>query len=117
MQFAICDLKPLLLVLASAAIVRADTLWVGSGGGAIQIQNAKVTKIDNETVFFSANGTDSKRELSKVQRIQIDNEPAFNGAEEAFAAGKWDAAVEGYQKSIGATTRPWLASRPLRRLP
>src|SRR5262245_58183996 len=97
------------LVIGQWSLVRADTLWVGSpGGGAIPIQNAKVLKIENDTIFFSANGADSKRELLKVQRMLIDNEPAFNGAEEAFAAGKWDAAVEGYQKTISATSKSWL---------
>jgi len=107
-------LKKLVLIVALAfasSSLRADTLWVGSSGagtGAIQIQNARIIKIEGDTIFFSANGSDSKRELSKVQRLNVDNEPAFNAAEDAFAASKWDAAVDGYQKSLGATTKTWL---------
>ena len=40
--------------------------------------------------------------------MQIDNEPAFNAADEAAATGKWDAAVEGYLKTISATSKSWL---------
>ena len=46
--------------------------------------------------------------MSKVQRLNVDNEPALNAAEEAFAAGKWDQAVDGYQTVIRATNKPWM---------
>src|SRR5437870_2090738 len=95
-----------LLVLPAA--LRADTLWVSSGGGAIQIKDAKVTKIESGSIFFSTPSGSASREISKVQRMQIDNEPAFNAADEAAAAGKWEAAVDGYLKTISATNKSWL---------
>src|SRR5436190_11799676 len=96
------------MLVALSAVARADTLWVSSGGGAIQIQNATITKIESGSVFFSTSSGSSSREISKVQRMQVDNEPAFNAADEAAAAGKWDAAVEGYLKTISATSKSWL---------
>src|SRR5438046_334097 len=84
------------LVLGHWSFVRADTLWVSSGGGAIQIKDAKITKIENGSIFFSTSSGSASREISKVQRMQIDNEPAFNTADEAAATGKWESAVDGY---------------------
>jgi len=46
--------------------------------------------------------------LSAIQRLQIDTEPAFNQAEEAYAAGQWDKATSGYDKTIRGTNKPWL---------
>jgi TolA-binding protein len=107
LRSAICNwIAPLTFVLP--ALVRADTLWVSSGGGAIQIQNAKIVKLEGDTIFFTANGTDSKREISKIQRLAVDGEQAFNTAEEAFVGGRWDPAADGYQKSLAATNKSWL---------
>jgi TolA-binding protein len=109
-------LSAVVLAMLFVGAARADTLWVSSGGGAIQIQNAKVTRIENGTIFFSTSSGDSSRELGKVQRMLLDNEPAFNAAEEAAAAGKWDAAADGYQKTIAATARPWLKNYAAQKL-
>src|SRR5436190_2016002 len=95
-------------IITFSGILRADTLYVSSGGGAIQIKDAKVTNIENGNVLFTTATGSSSREISKVQRMQIDNEPAFNAAEEAAAVAKWDAAVEGYLKTISATSKSWL---------
>jgi tetratricopeptide (TPR) repeat protein len=43
-----------------------------------------------------------------VQRILVDGEAALNAAEDAYAAGNWSAAVDGYQRTVRATTKPWL---------
>jgi TolA-binding protein len=97
------------LALSLTAMARADELWIGSGdSGAIQIRNAKVLKVENGQIVFLTAGTQATRELSKVQRIMLDDEPSLNAAEEAFAAGKWNDAVDGFQKTIRSTTKPWL---------
>jgi hypothetical protein len=106
--FAILCLLSSILVFSPAA--RGDTLWVGSGGGtgAIQVANAKITRIEKDQIFFLTAGREASRELNKVQRLNVDNEPALNAAEEAFAAGKWDQAVDGYQTVIRSTNKPWM---------
>jgi tetratricopeptide (TPR) repeat protein len=97
------------MLLASAAVGRADELWIGSAGsGAIQIRSARITRVDAGVVYFTAGGKETSRELDKVQRIFVDNEPALNAAEEAYAIGRWSDAVDGYQKTVRASTRPWL---------
>ena len=92
--------------LASA---RADELWVGSGGsGAINIKGARITRVEGGHIFFTASGKETSRELAKVQRILVDGEAALNAAEDAYAASNWSAAVDGYQRTIRSTTKPWL---------
>ncbi len=87
----------------------ADELWVGSGGsGAINVKGAKITRVAGGQIFFTAGGKETSRELGKVQRILVDGEAALNAAEEAYAAGNWSAAVDGYQRTVRATTKPWL---------
>jgi tetratricopeptide (TPR) repeat protein len=87
----------------------ADELWVGSGGsGAINIKAAKITRVEGGHVFFTASGKETSRELAKVQKILVDGEAALNAAEEAYGAGNWSAAVDGYQRTIRSTTKPWL---------
>jgi TolA-binding protein len=116
LQFSICNLfqprallfAATLLTLASAG-ARADTLWIGSTGtGAIQITNAKITKVERGLIFFTTSGSETSRELNRVQKINIDGEPAFNVAEEAFADGKFPAAVDGYLRTVRSATKPWL---------
>ncbi|HEV2292824.1 MAG TPA: hypothetical protein VGR35_03160 [Tepidisphaeraceae bacterium] len=100
-------------VFAGAA--RADTLWVSTAKGdapatgAMEYAKVKITRIDENSVIFSTTaGREADRPLEQVLRIAIDDEPALNAAEEAFVAGKWEGAVEGYLKTIRSTQRDWL---------
>jgi TolA-binding protein len=87
----------------------ADELWVSSGGsGTINIKGAKITRVEGGHIFFTASGKETSRELAKVQRILVDGEAALSGAEEAYATANWSAAVDGYQRTIRSTTKPWL---------
>src|SRR4051812_15681930 len=105
---AILYLLSSILVLPPAT--RADTLWVGSGGGtgAIQIANAKITRVEKDQIYFLTSGREASRELGKVQRLNVDNEPALNAAEDAFAIGKFEQAVDLYQTVVRATNKPWI---------
>lgn len=82
----------------------ADTIWIGN----LELKNAKVQKIENNEIVYSYNGNDSRRELSRITKLQIDGETVFNEAEMAYDTGKFDAAVDGYQKTIRSTNKPWL---------
>ena len=98
------------ITLGGQSSARGDTLWVGSGGGGgtIQVSNAKILRVEKDQIIFLTGGRETSRELSKVQRLNVDGEPALNQAEEALAAGKWDAAVEAYQTVLRATNKPWI---------
>jgi TolA-binding protein len=101
----------ILAVLLICATLRADTVWVSStpGGAALPRQNVKVAGIRaGSLVFNSSDGRENTRELAQVARLQIDDEPALNTAEEALLAQKFDVAADGYQKTLNATKKDWL---------
>lgn len=58
-------------------------------------------------LFFSFQGNEVSRELGKIGRIAVDDEPALTAAEEAFAAGRFDQAVDGYEKTARSSAKPW----------
>src|SRR5439155_26875049 len=90
---------PILALLAFPASVRADTLYIGSGGG-IPYANVKVLRIaDGQIVYTLASGNETRKPVDQVVRMQIDDEPALNAAEQAFVAEKWDDAVDAYNKT------------------
>jgi TolA-binding protein len=96
-------------VLVSATFARADTLWIGSGTGAIPYEGAKIVKIENGIIYFQTrDGHDSSRELSKVQKIAVDDDPSLTAAETAFTTGKWDEAVDGYLKAMQSSGQLWV---------
>lgn len=90
--------------------LRADTLWIGSAStNALALENLKITKIDGGKIYYQGpDGRDASRDLSRVQKIALDDDPAFTAAENAFAAGKFDEAVDGYTKAMRSSSRPWL---------
>lgn len=100
--------------LLAASSVRADTLWVSSGaaGGAanaLKIEGIKIKDVANGRVQFTAvGGRESAREIQQVVRIQMDDEPIVSTAEEAFIAGQFDAATDGYRKTLDTTQKGWL---------
>jgi len=98
-------------LIAVAGAVRADTVFVSSGGGnPVPFDEVKIVKIEaGKLVFRTATGNETSRELEQVARMTIDDEPSFNTAEEAYAAGEWDKATDAYQKTIKSTNKPWLA--------
>jgi TolA-binding protein len=107
-----------LLVLVGSA--RADAIWISSGGAggggaagaganALKLDGVKITAIAQGKVqFVAGGGRESVRDVQQIARIQIDDEPALSAAEEALANGKFDAATDGYRKTLDTTAKPWL---------
>jgi tetratricopeptide (TPR) repeat protein len=92
-----------LLVGTSTAL--ADTVFTSVG----PLNNVQIVGIEGSSLrYITPTGAETTRDLSAIQRLQIDTEPAFNQAEEAYAAGQWDKATGGYEKTIRATNKPWL---------
>ena len=88
---------------------RADTIWVSSGGSPLPIEDVKIARVVGDRIFFmTAQGTETSRELGQVSRMKIDDEPVFTAAEDAFAAGDFDKATDGYQKAMKGSAKEWL---------
>lgn len=99
----------LALLLASSPTL-ADTIWWGSGAGRGLQAEGRVLRVDLEKqeLVYETQGRQVARGLDQIKRLVIDNEPAFNAAEEQFVAAQYDKAAEGYQRALRATTREWL---------
>jgi TolA-binding protein len=106
---AICNLVSL---LALAPSLRADTIYISSTGtgSGVPLPNASVQGVtdDDQLSYLVSGNTPKTRPISQVMRIQLDSDPVFNAAEEAYAAGKWDDAVDGYVKILHATNKEWM---------
>jgi tetratricopeptide (TPR) repeat protein len=98
-------------LMALAGALRADTVYISSGGGnPVPFTEVKIVKIDaGKLVFRTATGNETSRDVKQVTKMVLDDEPSFNAAEDAFAAGEWDKATDAYQKTIKSTNKPWLA--------
>jgi len=106
------------IVLATGPVL-ADTLVISSTGqgAGIPNNNVKVLGIDGDEIKFrTSNGNETSRPLSQVTQITLDDEPAFNAAEEAYLAGDFSKAADGYSKTFKATSKEWLKDRSAQRL-
>jgi tetratricopeptide (TPR) repeat protein len=99
---------------AGAAGVRADTVWtLSSAANAKPFERPKV-KIDGlagDALLFRSAQTSRQSDpkpLNEVWRIEVDNEPALNAAEAAFVAGKWDDAIQNYQRAVTTSRADWV---------
>jgi len=83
----------------------ADTVYVQG----LSYDNVTITGVaQGELDFTSASGNADTRDLPKVQRIHVDGENALNDAEDAYAAGSFSSAVDGYVTTMHSTSKDWL---------
>jgi hypothetical protein len=92
----------------------ADTVWtLASGPNAKPFprKNVKIEGISADGLLFRSVSQDraaEPRPLTEIHHLEVDDEPALNAAETAYVAQKWDDAVAGYQKTIGASRKDWV---------
>ncbi|HMB95304.1 MAG TPA: hypothetical protein VKK61_04625 [Tepidisphaeraceae bacterium] len=90
----------------------ADSVFVGT----LERPNALIKSIDGDSLVFDINDKTSEIPIAKISRIVVESDPPLNVAEEAYATGDWDAAVDAYQKAIRTTAKPWVKDWSARRL-
>jgi TolA-binding protein len=97
-------------VLAVSSVLRADTLWISSGGGnPVEYPNIRVLGVENGQITYQTTSGDKRsRPFDAVVRMKLDDEPNLTVAEEAYAKANWDGAVDGYQRVMRATSKAWL---------
>lgn len=91
-------------VVGGVGPVRADSMVIGT----LAYSNVQISEVKGDTLFFSVNSQDRSRPIAQITKIALDNEPVFNAAEEAFVVKNWDKAVDGYEKTLRSTGKPWL---------
>ena len=98
-----------LCVLGCGAMAWADKLWIGAAGAANLLTiDARITDMDANEFRIDSKGTQGTRPRDRVQRIEVENETAFNAAEEAFFTGKPADSVDGFLKTMRGSQKPWL---------
>jgi TolA-binding protein len=90
----------------------ADSIFVGT----LERKDVVIRDLKGDSLFFEINGRQSDTEASKVTRLVVTSEPPLTAAEEAFAAGKWDQAVDGYLRALRTSQKPWVKEWSSRRL-
>jgi TolA-binding protein len=98
-------------LLLWAELARGDTIWIASGGGGAPITFGGVTILrveEGRIVFRTQAGAEAMRPLAHVVRIELDDEPDLTTAEQAFASGDWNRAVQAYQQVLRSTGKSWL---------
>lgn len=103
-----------LLLLPPAAL--ADVIWTGLGTGRGLRQEVDIIGVEGEDLIFLLNGNRANVPLERVQQIQMDDEAAFTQAEQAFAAGDWEKAVDGYGRAATRNPTEWVRQRAAERL-
>ncbi len=87
------------------AVADADTIYTGI----TPLTDVQILGTQNGSLrFINRAGAEVSRSFDGIKRLEVSNEPAFNSAEEAFEAGNFDKATEGYIKTIRSTNKPWL---------
>jgi hypothetical protein len=105
------------VLLAPAREAAADVVTAKSGTAQINIEGT-ILRIENGELVMRVkqSGRETRRRLEDVIKIKLDDEPKFNAAEDAYAAGNTAAAATGYQQALTGTQREWVKDRALQRL-
>lgn len=105
---------PVLAIAAVLCPARADTVSIRRPSEPASVAptvytDVKITDIlGGRIAFTTAVGNTVAKDLASVVAMSIDDEPAFNQAQQDYAAGRFDRAVDGFEQTIQKTDKPWL---------
>jgi hypothetical protein len=97
------------LVLGHWSFANADSIFVGT----LERRNVTIKELKGDQLVFEFNGQTSQLQAGKI-RLVVPSESSLTAAEEAFAASKWDDAVDNYQKAQRSSkqwVRDWAGMR------
>src|SRR3954447_2404965 len=93
------------ILLAMPALAVGDSITVNN----VSYADVKISTVKDEKIYFiTQTGTEVNKPIAQVSKINLADEPAFNGAEEAYLAKDWDKAATGYEKTFRTTNKGWL---------
>jgi hypothetical protein len=106
------------VVIVSAPLLRADTIWIGIGKSAIRVDGVKVLQTSGDKLqYVTDSGMTTSKPLTQLSQINIEGEVKFNSAEDAYAAKDLDTAITGYESVLQAgTAKDWIQARAASRL-
>jgi tetratricopeptide (TPR) repeat protein len=89
----------------------ADSIFVGT----LERPNVTIKEIRGDQLVFEINDRPAEPvPVARVTKLVVTSDPTFTAAEEAYAGGKFDVAVEGYHKSLrgagggAGAGKPWI---------
>lgn len=95
----------LFIAVLAAAPARADSI----NAGGLTTNNITIDRIDGNTIYYKTqSGTSNSKTISDKLKISITDEPSLSMAEDAYGAGQWPEATDGYLKTLQSTNKPWL---------
>jgi tetratricopeptide (TPR) repeat protein len=101
------SLVSLIWLLGFPHAVRADSIFVGT----LERPNVTIKEIRGDQLVFEINDRPAEPvPVTRVTKLLVTSDPTFTAAEEAYAGGKFDVAVDGYQKSLrgAGAGKPWI---------
>lgn len=107
---------PLLALLVLAPAAMGDVIWAGTGEGRGLRQEVDIIGVEGDDLAFYINGNRGTAPLERIQQIEIEGQTAFNEAEQAYSAGDWEKAVDGYTQTARRNPADWVRQRSAVRL-
>ncbi len=83
--------------LATASLASADRVWIGR----LAAQDVQVREVVGDELIYIAGSRERRTSLDEIVRIELDDEPRFNAAEEAYQGGDWNKAAAQYSDVLG----------------
>ena len=94
----------IICLMISSSLALADSVFVGS----LERKDATIKLLKSDTLVFEINDKVSEIPISKISRIIVSSDPPLSAAEESYARGNLDSAVDDYQKAIRTTSKQWV---------
>jgi tetratricopeptide (TPR) repeat protein len=102
---------PATTALLAAALALGPTLARADdiNAGGVPFKNITIQKVDGDKlVYRTVSGQTNEKQITDKMKLTVTDEPNLTMAEDAFLAGKWSDAVDGYQKAMRSSAKPWV---------
>ena len=104
-------------LMLSASTTLADTVvWRNADGRpGSEFKDVRILRVDQGSLVYLSGGNERTREIDRIYKINVTDDPALNDAETAFIESKFSLAVDGYQRVI-RSQQEWKRKYALPRL-
>jgi hypothetical protein len=113
-----CNLMTLaaafVVALGAALLARADEI----NAGGITFKNIQIQKVEGDKLIYKIqSGQISEKQITDKMKVSVTDEPNLTAAEEALiTTNKWSDAVDGYEKAMRSSAKPWVKDYAAQRL-
>jgi hypothetical protein len=103
-----------LVALGASLAARADEI----NAGGITFKNIQIQKVEGDKLIYKIqSGQVSEKQITDKMKVSVTDEPNLTAAEEALiTTNKWSDAVDGYEKAMRSSAKPWVKDYAAQRL-